>query len=59
MKLDFLNTVPYVCERWTALSQQEPAAVFLTEEGSGTGIAENRAFVSFDEGTLIEVISED
>ena len=37
MKLDFLNTVPYVCERWTALAQQEPAAGFLTEEGSGTG----------------------
>lgn len=42
MKLDFLNTVPYVCERWTALSQQEPAAVFLTEEGSGTGFTRRR-----------------
>ena len=37
MKLDFLNTVPYVCERWNALVQQEPAAVFLTEEVSGSG----------------------
>ena len=42
MKLDFLNTVPYVCERWNALVQQEPAAVFLTEEVSGTGFTRRR-----------------
>ena len=43
MKLDFLNTVPYVCERWNALVQQEPAAVFLTEEVSGTGFTRRQA----------------
>ena len=32
MKLDFLNTVPYVCEQWEKEVQQNPAAPFLTEE---------------------------
>ena len=35
MKLDFLNTVPYVCERWHELAAKDPSAVFLTEELSG------------------------
>lgn len=35
MKLDFLNTVPYVCDRWEQLTQNNPSAVFLTEEASG------------------------
>ena len=34
MKLDFLNTIPYVCVRWAELVEKDPAAVFLTEEGS-------------------------
>ena len=37
MKLDFLNTVPYVCERWEALVREDPTAVFLTEEETGNG----------------------
>ena len=44
MKLDFLNTVPYVCERWNALVQQEPAAVFLTED-------------AFDENSLKDAVA--
>ena len=35
MRLDFLNTVPYLCERWTELAEKTPAAVFVTEELSG------------------------
>ena len=35
MKLDFLNTVPYVCDRWERNVQADPARVFLTEEESG------------------------
>ena len=43
MKPDFLNTVPYVCERWAAVVRQEPDAVFLTEEVSGTGFTRREA----------------
>lgn len=32
MKLDFLYTVPYLCDRWAELVQAKPDAVFLTEE---------------------------
>ena len=35
MKLDFLDTVPYVCERWAEVVRRDPGAVFLTEEESG------------------------
>ena len=35
MKLDFLERVPYVCERWAEVVAKDPAAVFLTEELSG------------------------
>ena len=35
MKLDFLNTIPYVCERWDALVREDPSAVFMTEEENG------------------------
>lgn len=37
MKLDFLNTVPYVCGRWAEVSEKDPDAVFLIEEKSGAG----------------------
>ena len=37
MNLNFLKTVPYVCERWAALAAREPAAVFLTEEQTERG----------------------
>lgn len=36
MKLDFLNTVPYVCERWREVARQDLGAIFLTEETSGS-----------------------
>ena len=35
MKLDFLSTIPYVCERWDALVREDPSAVFMTEEENG------------------------
>ena len=35
MKLDFLNTIPYVCRSWMNVVSQDPEAVFLTEEVSG------------------------
>ena len=35
MKLDFLNTVPYVCERWQEIVKRDPSAPFLTVELSG------------------------
>ena len=38
MKLDFLNTVPYVCARWTELAEQNPDTDFLTEETSGNSL---------------------
>ena len=38
MKLNFLNTVPYVCEQWEKEVQQNPAAPFLTEEISENGV---------------------
>ena len=34
MKMDFLNTIPYVCERWAQLVRDDPHALFLTEEDS-------------------------
>ena len=34
MKMDFLNTIPYVCERWAELVRDDPHAFFLTEEDS-------------------------
>ncbi len=37
MNLNFLKTVPYVCQRWAALAAREPAAVFLTEEQTERG----------------------
>ena len=35
MKLDFLNTIPYVCRSWMNVVSQDPEAVFLTAEVSG------------------------
>ena len=35
MKLDFLQSVPYVCSRWAELAAQSPSSVFVTEEVSG------------------------
>lgn len=35
MKLDFLETVPYLCERWGELVKKDPEAVFLIEEATG------------------------
>ena len=35
MKMDFLNVVPYVCERWLEVVAKAPDAPFLTEEVSG------------------------
>lgn len=32
MKLDFLNKVPYLCERWQEVVSKYPSAPFLTEE---------------------------
>ena len=43
MKLDFLNTVPYVCERWAEVERQKPDAVFLTAEASGESVARRQA----------------
>ena len=43
MKLDFLSTVPYVCERWDDLARQDPSAVFLTEEASGISFTRRQA----------------
>ena len=43
MKLDFLNTVPYVCERWAEVVKKDPSAVFLTEEESGTDYTRGQA----------------
>ena len=36
MKLDFLNNVPYICQRWADLVRADPDALFLTEEESGS-----------------------
>ena len=35
MKLDFLNSIPYVCECWAGIVRQDPDAVFLTAEVTG------------------------
>ena len=35
MKPDFLHSVPYVCQRWKTLAEENPSAIFLTEEESG------------------------
>ena len=35
MKTDFLNSIPYLCDRWTALAAKAPSAAFLMEEVSG------------------------
>ena len=43
MRLDFLNTVPYVCERWDDLARQDPSAAFLTEEASGISFTRQQA----------------
>ena len=32
MKFDFLNNVPYLCERWQEIVNKNPSAPFLTEE---------------------------
>ncbi|MDO4865009.1 MAG: AMP-binding protein [Clostridia bacterium] len=37
MKMDFLNAIPYVCERWQEVAEQAPDAPFLTEEVSDAG----------------------
>lgn len=42
MKLDFLSIVPYVCERWDDLVRQDPSAVFLTEEISGSSFTRQK-----------------
>ena len=34
MRLDFLNTVPYVCRRWAEVVRHNPDAAFLVEEVS-------------------------
>ena len=43
MKLDFLNTVPYLCDRWAEVLREDPDAVFLTEEASGKDITRRQA----------------
>ena len=43
VRLDFLNTVPYVCERWDDLARQDPSAAFLTEEASGISFTRQQA----------------
>ena len=43
MKLDFLNTVPYLCDRWTEVLREDPGAVFLTEEASGKNMTRQEA----------------
>ena len=35
MKTDFLNSIPYLCDRWTTLAAENPSAAFLVEEVSG------------------------
>jgi len=35
VKLDFLEMVPYLCERWGELVEKDPEAVFLIEEATG------------------------
>ena len=45
MKLDFLNTVPYLCERWAQLVSVKPSAVFVTEEMSGTSFSREQVDV--------------
>ena len=43
MKLDFLNTVPYVCERWAEVAERNPEAAFLTEETSESTVTRRQA----------------
>ena len=43
MKLDFLNTVPYLCDRWAEVLREDPGAVFLTEEASGKNMTRQEA----------------
>lgn len=45
MKLDFLNKIPYVCQRWAEVSAKDPDAVFLTEEVSGSSYSRQQADV--------------
>ena len=39
MKMAFLNTIPYVCERWLEVVAVAPDAPFLTEEASGASFS--------------------
>ena len=32
MDLNFLNEIPYICDRWEELVRQKPEAILLTEE---------------------------
>ena len=43
MKLNFLNTIPYVCECWANVVRQEPDAVFLTAEVTGESLTRRQA----------------
>lgn len=43
MKLDFLNAVPYVCDRWTQVARQASEADFLIEEASGVRFSRRQA----------------
>ena len=43
MKLDFLNTVPYVCKRWADVVEQDPEAAFFIEETSGVCLTRRQA----------------
>lgn len=43
MNLDFLNTVPHVCDRWAEVAGQNPGAAFLMEEASGNTITRGQA----------------
>ena len=43
MKLNFLNTVPYVCECWAQVERQAPDAVFLTAEANGESVTRGQA----------------
>ena len=45
MKLDFLNKIPYVCQRWAEVAAKDPDAVFLTEEVSGSSYSRQQADV--------------
>ncbi len=43
MKLNFLNTIPYVCECWANVVSQAPDAVFLTAEVNGESVTRRQA----------------